>query len=131
MNKNFIIQNGKAYIEKNGKAYEIEFNEKLAFRITNNELKDITSKNRYFLKEVLAKLNVKKNLAEQKKEVVIDEQPKVNEQPKIDESPNKDIKNDNNKDIIDEQPNNEKNDELDNVQNNGLNKEQNTIIKNK
>ena len=69
MNKSFIIQDGKAYLKKNGKAYEIEFNDDLTFNVTSNELKDISSKERYFLKEVLAKLNIKQNLAKRVKNV--------------------------------------------------------------
>ena len=90
MYKTFIIHNGKPYVEKNGKAYEIEFNKDLSYKVTNNELKDISIKNKYFLREVLAKLNIKYNLANKKevsspkpitKEVEIEEV-KVEEQPK-------------------------------------------------
>ena len=69
MNKSFIIQDGKAYLEKNGKAYEIEFNDNLTFNVTSNELKDISNNKRYFLKEVLAKLNIKYKLANRVKNV--------------------------------------------------------------
>lgn len=95
MYKNFIIQNGKVYLEKDGKAYEVKFNPDLTIRVTDTELDNISTKERYFLNEVKAKLNVKSKIANSKKVEVQKPkvEPKVEQEVKEEQEPkNKNIK---------------------------------------